>query len=65
MSHRKPAIERYARATVETKPEYAKYRIKNCENADRLEAILERELEVGPRAKRVAWINQTKARLSD
>ena len=65
MSHRKPAIERYARATVETIDEYAEHRIKHCENADRLEAILERELEVGPREKRVAWINQTKARLSD
>ena len=65
MTHRKPAIERYARATVETKPEYAEYRIRNCETIERFEAILEVELEVGPREDRIAWINQTKARLSD
>ena len=63
MTHDKPPIDRYARATVETKPEYAKHRIKNCDSLDRLAAILDAELQEGPREKRIAWINQTKAEL--
>lgn len=63
MTHDKPPIDRYARATVETKPEYAKHRIKNCDSLDRLEAIQDEEVKAGPRQNRIAWINQTKAEL--
>jgi len=63
MSHQKPPIDRYARATVETIDEYAKHRIKNCEDIDRLNAIQDEEVKIGPRQNRIAWINQTKAEL--
>jgi len=59
----KPAIDRYARSTAETTDEYAEHRIKNCESKERLEAIQDEEVKAGPRQKRMAWINQTLARI--
>jgi hypothetical protein len=63
MSHKKPAIDRYAQSTVDTIDEYAKHRIFNCESKERLNAIQEQEVKEGPRQTRIAWINQAKAEL--
>ena len=63
MTHTKPPIDRYAQSTVDTKPEYAKHRIFNCESVERLAAIQDKEIAEGPRQTRIAWINQAKAEL--
>jgi len=66
MKHRKPPKGQYARSTRDTKDEYAKHRIFNCDDPERVREILKVEVERdNPRAQRVAWCNQRLDMLSE
>jgi len=58
-SHRRPPPGIFARETRDTSDEYAEHRIKNADDPEYLQAMIEVEAERdAPRQHRIAWMNQ-------
>jgi hypothetical protein len=65
-TRRRPPAATFALRTRDTSDEYAESRIKNTDNADYLDAILDKEVaRDSPRQQRIAWINQRRREIPD
>jgi hypothetical protein len=59
MTRRRKPPSVFARETADTSDEYAEHRIKNCDDAEHLNAIIEVEVERDdPRRDRIGWANE-------
>ena len=59
MNHRRPPAGIFARETADTSDEYAEARIKNTDDPEYLQKMIEVEAERDdPRRQRIAWMNE-------
>ena len=59
MNHRRPPAGIFARETADTSDEYAEHRIKNTDDPEYLQKMIEVEAERDdPRRQRIAWMNE-------
>ena len=59
MNHRRPPAGVFARETADTSDDYAEHRIKNTDDPEYLQKMIEVEAERDePRRQRIAWMNE-------